>query len=68
MPYATNDQLPASIRAHLPIRAQDIFRAAFNAAFDRYRGDEPTAFRIAWASVKRSYEKVGHDWLAKVPS
>lgn len=63
MPYAMNDDLPPSVRDHLPSHAQDIFREAFNHAFDRY--DEATAFRIAWAAVKRSYEKVGSEWVPR---
>jgi cation transport regulator len=50
------------VRAHLPPHAQDIFRAAFNSAYDEHHGDprqEEIAFRIAWAAVKRSYHKVG---------
>lgn len=60
MPYATNDQLPPSVRSHLPPRAQDIFREAFNHAFARH--DEATAFRIAWAAVKRQYERADGTW------
>ena len=65
MPYATNSELPASVRAHLPARAQDIFREAFNHAFDEYGGDESRSFRVAWAAVKRRYEKHGQEWVAK---
>ena len=36
MPYATEKDLPPSVRAHLPLHAQDIFRAAFNSAWDEY--------------------------------
>jgi cation transport regulator len=66
MPYASNEDLLPSVRAHLPPHAQDIFRAAFNSAYDEHRGDprqEEIAFRIAWAAVKRSYHKVGERWL-----
>jgi cation transport regulator len=63
MPYASNDDLPASVRNHLPAEAQDIFRGAFNRAFERY--DEVTAFRIAWAAVKRRYEKVDGLWVPR---
>ena len=68
MPYATNAALPASLREHLPEHAQDIFRAAFNHAFAAHSGDprqEEAAHRIAWAAVKRSYAKVGNDWIAR---
>ena len=65
MPYGRNADLPASVRDHLPDHAQDIFRAAFNHAFAAHAGDprqEEIAHRIAWAAVKRSYEKVGERW------
>jgi cation transport regulator len=62
MPYASNGQLPPSVQRHLPPHAQDIFREAFNRAFEDHGGDDATAFRIAWAAVKRQYEKVGDRW------
>ena len=66
MPYACNDELPPSVRDHLPKHAQDIFRAAFNNAW-RSHGAEPdheaTCFRIAWAAVRRSYRKNGDVWV-----
>lgn len=68
MPYPTNAALPASLREHLPEHAQDIFRAAFNHAFAAHSGDprqEEAAHRIAWTVVKRSYVKVGNDWIAR---
>ena len=68
MPYQTNDDLPPSIRAHLPGHAQDIYRAAFNRAFADHAHDprqEEAAHRIAWAAVKRRYVKVGADWVAR---
>jgi cation transport regulator len=56
MPYATNAQLPDRIRKYLPQHAQDIFRAAFNAAYERYGPrNEDRAFRIAWGGVKQNY-------------
>jgi cation transport regulator len=63
MPYASNDDLPPSVADHLPDHAQDIFREAFNHAWAAHGGDEATAFRIAWAAVKRSYHKVGDRWV-----
>jgi cation transport regulator len=68
MPYQFNSDLPPSIRGHLPEHAQSIFRAAFNAAFEAHASDlrrEEAAHRIAWAAVKRSYEKIGTRWVAK---
>jgi cation transport regulator len=68
MPYQTNADLPVAVRRHLPPHAQDIFRAAFNHAYAAHFGDprrEEIARRIAWAAVKRSYMKLGEDWVAK---
>ena len=66
MPYATNEDLPESVKLHLPPHAQDIYREAFNHAFERYGGtDEGRAHRIAWAAVKRSYEKIGDEWVPR---
>jgi cation transport regulator len=65
MPYTCNDDLPLSVRAHLPAHAQDIFRAAFNHALAEYNEGEDTAFRVAWAAVKRGYDKVGSEWVRK---
>lgn len=68
MPYASNDDLPHSIRSHLPAHAQDIFRAAFNNSWQRYGARDPErreeiAHRIAWSAVKRQYRKVGDQWV-----
>ena len=65
MPYARNDDLPASVRSHLPEHAQDIYREAFNHAWRQYGGEEATAHRVAWAAVKRLYEKRGGAWMPK---
>jgi cation transport regulator len=68
MPYESNLDLPPSIRDHLPDHARSIFRAAFNAAFEAHATDlrrEEAAHRIAWAAVKRSYEKIGNRWTSK---
>lgn len=68
MPYASNMDLPPSVRAHLPAHAQDIFRAAFNAAFAAHADDpdrEAIAFRIAWSAVKRAYVKQGEVWVRR---
>jgi cation transport regulator len=56
MPYATNSELPAGVRDHLPPDAQDIYRAAFNSALECYGCDhQGLAQRIAWTAVKRRY-------------
>ncbi len=69
MPYQTLDELPPAVQS-LPHHAQEIFRAAFNAAWQSYadRGpleQEQIAFRVAWAAVKKRYRKAGEIWLEK---
>jgi len=68
MPYSANEQLPGSIRYHLPEHAQDIYREAFNHAWQEYAVDprqEEIAHRVAWAAVKRSYVKLGNEWVPR---
>ena len=68
MPYASNESLPPSVRTHLPAHAQDIYREAFNHAWAAHAGEgrqEEAAHRIVWAAVKRSYVKLGNDWVAR---
>lgn len=66
MPYNTLSELPDNVRNVLPDHAQDIYKEAFNSAYESYKdpddrqGDsdrEETAHRVAWSAVKKSYEK-----------
>lgn len=66
MPYRSKKELPESVKSVLPPHAQKIYQEAFNSAYDEYkkpserRGDasrEETAHKVAWAAVKRKYEK-----------
>jgi cation transport regulator len=70
MPYQSNQDLPLSVRSHMPGAAQNIYRSAFNRAWDNYRGKEPErieeiAHRIAWFAVKKSYRKAGDLWIKR---
>ena len=65
MPYTVNADLPPSVRSHLPDHAQDIFREALNHAHAHDPRQEEAAFRIAWAAVKREYEKSGDAWVER---
>jgi cation transport regulator len=68
MPYARDEDLPASVRNHLPPHAQEIFRGAFNHAWQTYSGSarvEEIAHRVAWAAVKKRYRKCGRDWVLR---
>jgi cation transport regulator len=67
MPYSRSEDLPGAVRDQ---HAQDIYRAAFNHAFAAHEGDprqEEAAHRIAWAAVKRGYEKADGQWIARSP-
>ena len=66
MPYQTVTQLPRSVKDNLPKHAQEIYKEAYNSAWDQYdqpeerRGDasrEETAHKVAWNAVKSKYEK-----------
>ncbi|MFT7879791.1 MAG: ChaB family protein [Sulfurimonas sp.] len=74
MPYDTLGDLPDSVRGNLPKHAQEIYKEAFNSAWDEYAkaedryGDasrEETAHKVAWAAVKHSYEKRDGEWTRK---
>ena len=66
MPYKKIEDLPDSVRDHVPEQAQGIYLAAFNSAWDEYADSddrqghasrEETAHRVAWSAVKRRYHK-----------
>ena len=66
MPYKSISELPKNVKNVLPKHAQEIFKEAYNSAWDEYdkpeerRGDssrEETAMKIAWSAVKKKYEK-----------
>lgn len=74
MPYDRNSELPESVRDALPKHAQEIYREAYNSAWDQYkdpderRGDasrEETAHKVAWSAVKEEYEKDNGKWKKK---
>ncbi len=73
MPFKSNSELPDKVKQHLPDHPQDIFRAAFNHAWEEYenpekrRGEESqeeVCFKVAWAAVKQKYHKEGEQWKA----
>lgn len=64
MPYKTKSDLPDSVRDNLPAHAQDIYKEAYNSAWDEYDHDEERAHRVAWGAVKKSYHKnASGDWV-----
>ena len=76
MPYKTNRDLPENVTHVLPAHAQDIYREAFNHAWQEYANSEErrddasreeTAHKhkVAWSAVKKKYEKTGDTWTVK---
>ena len=68
MPYDSILDLPPALRRRLPAHAREIYRQAFNHAWDGYadRLDrEAVAHRVAWAAVKRLYRKAGGVWVPR---
>ncbi len=60
MPYKNRSDLPESVQHVLPAHAQDIYKEAFNSAWEQYKhpeerrddaSREETAHRVAWAAV-----------------
>ncbi len=59
-------KIPENLKDILPKHAQDIYKEAYNSAYDQYkdpdkrRGDESreeAANKVAWAAVKKEYKK-----------
>jgi cation transport regulator len=70
MPYTSINELAESVRNVLPKHAQEIYKEAFNSAYDQYdqpserRGDddrEETAHKVAWSAVKKAGYSKGDD-------
>ena len=66
MPYNKNSDLPEPVKKHLPNHAQDIYREAYNHARAQYADSskepqedelEELSHKVAWAAVKKKYEK-----------
>lgn len=66
MPYRNCEDLPQSVKRVLPPHAQDIYKEAYNHAWNEYRDPqsrhnnesrEEVSHRVAWAAVKHQYAK-----------
>ena len=65
--YGQNEDLPLLVRDLLPEHGQEIYREAFNNAWEEYadpgerrnpeESREEVAHKVAWAAVERVYEK-----------
>ncbi len=69
MPYISNEDLPESVRNHLPTDAQDIYRAAYNFA-DKEHPDWPDGrkHQYAWGAVKTRFQEDKDGNWTKKPS
>ena len=56
--------LPSTLERS-PKKAQETYEKTLENAEREYGGDEERAHRVAWASVKHSFEKVGDHWEPK---
>lgn len=56
MPYKTTAELPASVKDHLPAKAQRMFMHVVNTQEERGLSTE-RAFASAWAQIKEHYTK-----------
>ncbi|MFE8069845.1 ChaB family protein [Marinobacteraceae bacterium S3BR75-40.1] len=74
MPYDNKQQLPDQVTNNLPSHAQEIYRKAFNHAWEEYknpsdrRGNqsrEAVAHEVAWSAVEQKYHKENGKWQRK---
>jgi cation transport regulator len=65
--YESNDDLPVQVRDALPEHGQEIYRKAFNSAWEQYadpserrnpeESREEVAHKVAWSAVEEVYAK-----------
>jgi cation transport regulator len=75
MPYNKNYELSEPVKENLPEKGQDIYREAFNNAWEQYKepskrkgheSREEVAHKVAWSAVKKIYEKDSQgNWIKK---
>ncbi len=70
MPFKSTNELPPGVKDHLPKHAQDIYKEAFNSAYEQYdkpserregADREETAHKVAWSAVKKAGYSKGSD-------
>ena len=61
MPYKRRAELPNGVQHVLHDHAQDIYKEAFNSAWEQYHHNEERAHRVAWGAVKKEYHKGDHE-------
>lgn len=74
MPYDKISDLPDQVKDNLPKHAQDIYKEAYNSAWEQYKDPEDredgssreeTSHKVAWNAVKQEYKKEDGKWKRK---
>ena len=75
MPYHKLKDLPESVRHSLPKHGQEIYKEAYNSAWEEYKDPEDryndasreeVAHQVAWSAVKNVYMKNDNgNWVEK---
>lgn len=74
MPYESISKLPDSVKNNLPKHAQEIYKEAYNSAFEQYKDPkdrkdsasrEETSHKVAWSAVEKVYHKKDGKWTKK---
>lgn len=74
MPYQSIHDLPDSVQNNLPKHAQEIYKEAYNSAFQQYKDPEKrrdsatreeTSHKVAWSAVENKYHKKDGKWTRK---
>lgn len=77
MPYKNLSDLPENVQDNLPKHAQEIYKEAYNSAWEEYKDPkdrkddasrEETAHKVAWSAVKNKYKKENDKWVKKKDS
>lgn len=64
MPRKSQGGLPSTIERSSP-KAKRTYNKTLQSAEEQYGGDEARAHRVAYSSLKHSFEKVGDHWEEK---
>ncbi len=64
LPDNEREELPATLQRS-PDAAQETFKRTLDSAEETYDGDGQAAHRVAYSSLKHSFEKVGDHWEEK---
>lgn len=72
MPYQSLSELPRQVKNNMPKHAQEIYKEAFNHAWEQYKDPEDrngsreeVAHKVAWSAVKEKYKKQDDKWVSK---